>query len=235
MFRLSLVALLVLLAAPFSCDYPDVESYIQAEEVLRWEPAIHRFDSLNAIEDSDETTLLVTGSSSVRLWDGVATDLAPYKVMQRGYGGAKLSDYNYYAKRIIKAHRFKGIVVFIANDIHGGDDDRSPEEVLALFRKLSKQIREQNGRTPVLWVGITPTPYRWEVWPNTREANELIKAYCKWRRPLHFIPTEDLFIGPDGLPDSSLFRADMLHLNADGYRVWAERIKEGLAGAGIEP
>jgi hypothetical protein len=45
---------------------------------------------------------MVTGSSSVRMWDSIHTDMAPYQVMQRGYGGAKLSDFIYYADIIIK-------------------------------------------------------------------------------------------------------------------------------------
>ena len=63
-------------------------------EILKWENDIARFDSINLVELSDARTLMVTGSSSVRMWDSIHTDMAPYQVMQRGYGGAKLSDFN---------------------------------------------------------------------------------------------------------------------------------------------
>ena len=57
------------------------------DEILIWENDIALFDSLNLVELSDARTLLVTGSSSVRMWDSIHTDMAPYQVMQRGYGG----------------------------------------------------------------------------------------------------------------------------------------------------
>ncbi len=41
------------------------------------------FDSLNLAEPSDAATLLVTGSSSVRLWDSIHADLAPYRLFLR--------------------------------------------------------------------------------------------------------------------------------------------------------
>ena len=65
------------------------------DDILKWENDIAVFDSLNRVESANTGTLLVTGSSSIRLWDSIHQDLAPYRVMQRGYGGAKLTDYNY--------------------------------------------------------------------------------------------------------------------------------------------
>lgn len=231
--RSFLIALTLLLTLFTSCH--PVSKYINAEEVLDWEPEMVVMDSLNAVEFSDENTLLVTGSSSVRLWDSIHIGLAPYQVMQRGYGGARLTDYNHYADRIIKPHRFKAILVFVANDISGGDQDRTPREVLQLFKTLVKQIRERNSETPVFWIEITPTPSRWHASDHIRKANALIKNYCEKSADLNFIPTFDVYTNQEGLPDSTLFRKDMLHLNQDGYNLWAQRIKQTLQDEEILP
>jgi len=206
-----------------------------ADDIFQWEQDIALFDSLNLAEQSDINTLLVTGSSSVRLWDSIRADLAPYQVMQRGYGGAKLTDFNYYAERIIKSQRFKAIVVFVANDIAGVEGDRDPKEVKQLFKELVGQLRQRNPGTPVFWVEITPTPKRWQVSPQIRQANLLIERYCKRNQGLHFIHTFDHYITAEGLPDSTFFQADMLHLNRKGYLQWSEIIKASLADAGIGP
>ena len=214
------------------------ESFCQSatsDEILQWEADIAVFDSLNQVEFSDAGTLLVTGSSSIRLWDSIHTDLAPYQVMQRGYGGAKLTDYNFYAERIIKPQQFKAIVVFVANDIAGEEEDRSPREVYRLFKDLVKQVRKRNPATPLCWIEVTPTPKRWQVSPRIREASAFIEAYCDRNEDLHFIATFDQYIGPQGMPDSSLFRNDMLHLNRAGYQRWAGIIKSSLREAGINP
>lgn len=205
------------------------------DEILQWENDIALFDSLNLVEFADAGTLLVTGSSSIRLWDSIDADLAPYQVMQRGYGGAKLTDYNYYAERIILAQQFKAIVVFVANDIAGVESDQSPREVKQLFKDLVKQVRSRNPGTPLCWVEVTPTSKRWEQSPQIREASTLIEDYCAKHEDLHFISTFDQFTTPEGLPDSTFFRKDMLHLNRSGYLQWSEIIKTSLKEAGIRP
>jgi len=209
--------------------------FYPSEEILRWESDIAVFDSLNAVEFADAGTLLVTGSSSIRMWDSIHTDLAPYRVMQRGYGGAKLSDYNYYAHRIIKPQQFQAIVIFIANDIAGGEEDRTPREMFKLFKALVKQIRTRNSGTPICWIETTPTPSRWHVNDQAREANALIRAYCERSDDLFFIATFDQYITPENLPDSTFFREDMLHMNRKGYKQWAEIIKGSLEESGIRP
>jgi len=225
-----LIALLFLFSSLQSTGQSQVP-----DDILQWEKDIAVFDSLNLVETTDTSTLLVTGSSSVRLWDSIHVDLAPYNVMQRGYGGAKLSDYDYYAKRIIKPQRFKAIVVFVANDISGSEVDATPHQVFKMFRSLVKMIRSRNPGTPVCWIEITPTPSRWNVYPQVREADRQIANYCARNRDLHFISTFDHYITPEGLPDSTLFRDDMLHLNREGYKRWAGIIKSSLLEAGITP
>jgi lysophospholipase L1-like esterase len=224
---------LALLFLAISCS--PVSRYIDSDDVLYWEPDIARFDSLNAIEPSGPGTLLVTGSSSIRLWDSIQTDLAPYTVMQRGYGGARLSDFDHYAERVIKPGPFKAIMVFIANDITGGEQDRSPREVFLMYKELVKTIRERNPGTPVFWIEVTPTPSRWQVSPRIREAGELIRDYCEKNDDLHFIDTYDYFITDGGIPDSTLFREDMLHLNREGYKTWASIQLKALSDTGVEP
>jgi len=217
----------------FSCS--SVSEYIDSSDVLSWEADIQVFDFLNAIEDSDQNTLLVTGSSSVRLWDSIEADLAPYEVMQRGYGGAKLTDFNHYAGRIIKPHTFKAILIFVANDISGGEYDRSAREVSRLFRMLVKQIRERNPDTPVFWIETTPTPSRWQAISEIRKSGELIRSYCEKNEDLFFIDTYEVFMNQKGEPDPGYFRKDMLHLNRKGYEQWSETILKALDQAGISP
>ncbi len=227
-------AVLVALLFLFSYNYSAGQS-APPVEILKWEADISLFDSLNLVEHSDANTLLVAGSSSVRIWDSIHKDLAPYQVMQRGYGGAKMADFSYYAPRIIKAQQFKAIVVFVANDIAGVESDKSPKEVFRLFKDLVKQVRKRNSATPLCWIEVTPTPKRWDVSREIQEASGLIEAYCGKHDDLHFISTFDQYITTEGIPDSTFFRKDMLHLNSSGYQNWAGIIKSSLEEAGIKP
>lgn len=228
---LFLAAVLLFLCS--SCS--PVAKYINSENVQGWEGDIHVFDSLNAVEFSDENTLLVTGSSSVRLWDSIHTDLAPFQVMQRGYGGAKLTDFNHYSDRIIKPQPFKAILIFVANDITGGEFDRTPREVFQLYKTMVKQIGERNPATPVFWIEVTPTPSRWSAIREIQKSGNLIRSYCERNQDLYFIDTYDVFMNQQGVADPDYFRKDMLHLNRKGYLRWSETILKALEHSGISP
>ncbi|MGW8315213.1 MAG: GDSL-type esterase/lipase family protein [Bacteroidales bacterium] len=232
-FYISWVMITMFLLVVISCS--PLSSIISEEQVMHWEPDIERFDSLNAAEPADTSTLLVTGSSSVRLWNTVHEDLAPYNVMWRGYGGAKMTDFDYYADRIIQEGTMKGIIVFVANDITGGEGDRTPRELFKLYRALVDKVRDRNPQTPVFWIETTPTPSRWNAYSQVREANELIRKFCERNDDCYFIGTYDAYIDDTGLPDSTFFRDDMLHMNPKGYEIWTRRIKLNLEEAGITP
>jgi len=154
--------------------------------------------------------------------------MAPYPAIQRGYGGAKLTDLLVYAKRIVYPHQFRALVVYVANDITGGKDDKTPREVLGMFKTLEKIVRKKYKSQPIYFVAFTPTKSRWQAWPQIREANALLNAYCRTRKNLNFIETEQKYLGSDGQPIDEYFIADKLHQSQKGYDVWASIIKQKL-------
>lgn len=202
--------------------------YSELPEVKAWESDIEKFEEMDITKSYPSDAILFTGSSSIRMWSTINKDMLPYNVIQRGYGGAKLSDFVVYADRIIYPHQCQAIVIFIGNDIAGNDNDKSPLEVSTLFRKTLYIIRRKFTDTPVFWISITPTPSRWHVWPEIREANEMIRKICENHRNTYYIDTEDSFLTTSGLPNNDLFIDDRLHLNADGYAVWTGIIKNQL-------
>jgi lysophospholipase L1-like esterase len=107
--------------------------------------------------------------------------------------------------------------------------------VLCLYKKLVRQVAERNPGTPLFWIETTPTPSRWGVISEIRQANGLIREYCERHPGLYFVDTYASFMNPQSFPDSTLFNRDMLHLNREGYRLWAGIIQESLHQAGIDP
>jgi lysophospholipase L1-like esterase len=158
----------------------------------------------------------------------MAQDMVPYPVIQRGYGGAKLSDLSVYAKRIIYPHPCRAIVMFVANDITGSEDDKSPEDVVRLFTFVLTTIRDKFPDTPVFWIATTPTALRWNVWQGIVEANNLIQEECGKKENTYFIKTDYAFLNTEGQPKEELFLPDRLHLNIQGYLVWTDIIKMEL-------
>jgi hypothetical protein len=215
------IILISLSCAPLS-------KYRNLPEVKAWEGDIEKFEQLDLTKSYPSDAILFAGSSSIRLWSTIGKDMMPYNVIQRGYGGSKLSDFAVYADRIIYPHPCMAIVIFIANDISGNENDKSPLEVSQLFRKTLYIIRRKFKDTPVFWISVTPTPSRWAVWPEIKEANEMIKEICDSHRNTYFIDTEKYFLNSSGLPRSELFVEDRLHLNDEGYRIWSGIIRNEL-------
>lgn len=203
-------------------------SIAQSAETNFWEKDILKFEYLDSTETYPANSVLFAGSSSIRLWSSLAGDMAPYPVIQRGYGGARLSDFSVFAGRIIYPHPCRAIVLFVANDITGSETDKTPEEVLSLFMDVLNTIREKFPDTPVFWIAITPTGLRWKAWPQIEKANMLIEKACKKQNSTYFISTKSFFLNSSGLPKDELFREDRLHLNENGYKVWTSVIRKEL-------
>ncbi len=218
--------LLFLLLIITSCS--SLSKYIDDPQNAKWEDAIQEFKKLDSTETYSNDAILFAGSSSIRLWNTIEEDMSPFKIIQRGYGGAKLNDFAYYAKEIIYPHNFKALVLFIANDISGSKKDKSPKDVADLFNYTIDLVRDKYQDVPIFWIQITPTLNRWDVWDRTNEANNLIKEMCENSENLYFIETENYFLTSDGLPNTDLFIEDQLHLNIDGYNKWSEIIKTEL-------
>lgn len=197
--------------------------------IERWEAEIQQLEELDARTTDPEHAVLFIGSSSVRMWETIAEDMAPWPTIRRGYGGAKLSDLAVFVERLVNPHQFDALAVFVANDISGSATDKSPAEVLALYQYVVATVRKSNPTQPIYFIGITPSSSRFKVWKQIKQANQLIADYCQTDPNLHYIDTADRYLSADGTPNDALFRDDKLHLNRDGYKLWAEIIKAEFA------
>ena len=198
-----------------------------AMERRLWEVSVRRFEKQDRVEQYPSDSVLFYGSSSIRLWRTIEDDMAPRPVIQRGYGGARLSDAVGYVKRVVHPHEAAAIVVFLANDIDGRSNQPTPERVGELFGEMLSRIREAHPTTPVLWVEVTPTPARFDLWPQVCQAQALIRERCEQDANAYFIETSPAYLC-DGQPRVELFQADQLHQNAEGYALWKSLIQASL-------
>lgn len=219
-----LIIIALALSIVFSCS-PLKEYKLSAK---KWEADIQKFEKLDSVEKYPANAVLFMGSSSIRLWSTLPEDMKPYHVIQRGFGGAKISDLAYYTPRIVYPHQCSAIVMFVANDITGSTDDKTPQEVASLFTYIVKTIRKKLPETPVFYIEVTPTESRWKVWSKISEGNSLIKKQTESLHKVYFIKTADAFLNSEGKPDAGLFLDDKLHLNEQGYKVWTTLIKNEL-------
>lgn len=65
-----------------------------------------------ALTDEKECDVLFFGSSSIRLWKSLQEDMAPLKVVNRGYGGAQLRDIHYNYETVLADYRPRAFVFY---------------------------------------------------------------------------------------------------------------------------
>ena len=200
--------------------------------IKRWSKEIATLEAKDQTETHPDNSILFVGSSSIRLWNSIAQDMAPYHPIQRGFGGARWTDVAIFADRLITPHKFRAVVFFVANDITGGSNhglgDRTPQEVVELFAQVHSRVRAHNPTAPIFYIAVTPTAKRFDVWPQINNGNKLISEFCQKSTDTYFIGTESIYLDAQGQPRLELFVPDRLHLNPAGYKLWSAAIKSQL-------
>lgn len=192
---------------------------------FRFKPEIQAFEAWDAKNASPRDAVLFAGSSSVRMWRS-AEDFPDLPVINRGFGGAHISDVNYYAELVALKYQPRVIVFYCGdNDIEAG---KSPEQVLADFKWFVSRAHRQLPDTRILYLPIKPSLARWEKWPQMRDVNEFVRQLADDDERLTYVDTATPMLGADGRPRPELFIDDGLHLNEAGYRLWSGILRDHL-------
>lgn len=198
--------------------------------VTKWAADVAALEALDARGPDVPGAILFVGSSSIRLWDSIAADMAPWPVIRRGYGGARYRDLCHFAPRLVANHDPRAIVVFSANDLADPAEPPPVDEVMVDVRATLAAIRGHHPRVPVFFVAVTPTEARWRMWPAISRLNVALEAMTAEEPATFFIATAERFLDPaTGRPRAELFVADRLHLSPAGYATWAAAIATALS------
>jgi lysophospholipase L1-like esterase len=88
------------------------------------------------------------------------------------------------------------------------------------------------GKLPesrLVYISIKPSLARWKFADEMQKANGRIAAECQSdQERLHFVDVWPQMLGPDHKPRKELFRDDGLHMNDEGYQIWASLLQEEL-------
>ena len=199
---------------------------------LKWESSIAAFEARDADSPPEKDTLLFVGSSSIRMWD-LGTSWPEAATVNNGFGGSTLADSIHYFDRLFTRYEPAAIVLYAGdNDINKG---LSPAEVAEDFKTLATLISGKFPGVPVIYIAIKPSAARWELWPEMKQANDLVAALCKKHHYWHFADiAAPMLKGQDGAPPARWFIEDGLHLSKFGYEEWTKIVKETIRKADVK-
>jgi lysophospholipase L1-like esterase len=146
-----------------------------------------------------------------------------WPVINRGFGGAHISDVNHYFDQVVKPYAPRTIVFYCGdNDIAAG---KSPQQVSADYATFARRVRGEWPQTRIVYLPIKPSVSRWKHWPQMQEANALIRALIAGDALQSYLDVATPMLGGDGQPRKELLLDDGLHMNAAGYKLWNDALK----------
>jgi lysophospholipase L1-like esterase len=194
----------------------------------RFEKAIQAFELADSKSTPPPGQIVCVGSSSMVGWHGsILQDLAPLKVIPRGFGGSNMNDALHYVDRVVLRYRPRAVVLYEGdNDIAQGI---TPARIAETFRAFAGAIHKAQPDTRIYVLSIKPSPSRVALWPKAVEANAMLRAACA-ADPKHltFVSIVESMTGPDGVVKPEIFKADRLHMNPAGYALWRDVVRPVL-------
>lgn len=219
-FRYALVAFALL--APLHLALAEGTNH----NFAKWEQAISAFERKDVTNPPAKGSFVFIGSSTIARWKTLAADLPDVTVVNRGFGGSEIADSTHFAPRVIFPCEPK-VVVLRA----GGNDlwaSNSVEEVFGDYKDFVSTVHNQLPDAKIVFISLSPSLARWSQHEKEKALNALIAEDMRGKVYLQYIETYDVPLGADGMPRAELFVADKLHFNADGYKLFAERIRPQL-------
>jgi lysophospholipase L1-like esterase len=173
--------------------------------------------------------ILFVGSSSFTKWKDVSDYFPGYTIINRGFGGSTLPDLIRYTDDIIVPYHPKQVVIYCGDNDLASSDAITPDSVFERFKVLFDLIRSKLPGENIVYISIKPSPSRARLKVKMDQANLLIKTFLSINQNTAFVDVYHKMLRPDGLPMSSIFLEDSLHMNASGYAIWQKAITPYLS------
>ncbi len=188
-----------------------------------WEAEIRAYEQRDATSPPAAGQVVVTGSSSIVMWNNMASDLAPVTVIPRGFGGSIAADLDYFLDRIVLKYSPRAVVIYEGdNDIGAG---LSPESIASVMGNILGRISARLPNARVYVISVKLSPVRMGQAAQLRQLNQLYAALCAGDARYTYIDIMSRLLGSDGAPIAAYYQSDGLHLNPAGYQVWASAIR----------
>ncbi|MFC1762124.1 hypothetical protein ACFL6U_08590 [Planctomycetota bacterium] len=162
------LTLVVIMHASADTPNPDPQRFASQIE------AFENWDQKNSLPND---FVLMLGSSSIRMWPS-AESFPESKIVNRGFGGAHISDLIHYQDRICTSYPPARCIVFYCgdNDIAAG---KTPKQVLRDFETFKQIVSAHGPQTKLIYIPIKPCPSRWHLWEESTQVNDAIQAAAK--------------------------------------------------------
>lgn len=183
---------------------------------------IQNFKKQDQENPPPKDAILLIGSSSFTRWTDVAAYFPDKTLINRGFGGSRITDLNDFADDLLSPYQPKQIIIYCGDNDFADNHDLKAKVVVNRFKTFYKKIRERFPDIEVDYISIKFSPSREKLWPQMKETNKKIAAFMKKEPNAEFIDITKAMEDVNGNVRRDLFLPDMLHLTPEGNEVWAK-------------
>jgi len=175
----------------------------------------------------DTTNLVVfIGSSTFTMWNNLQNDFPTSNVLNRGFGGSKLTDVLNYADQLLYSYKPKQIVLYEGdNDLGSGI---KPDELLYDLKVFVRITEIKLPGVPIVLISVKYSPKRDKNRERITEYNSKMKDFAATNPHLKYVDVASISLNENGTYRKELFLADSLHVNSTCYKLYAKKIEPFL-------
>jgi lysophospholipase L1-like esterase len=203
----------------FLLSFPILGGLVANPDPARFADSFKNFFQSDKKQSPRQSKLtLFTGSSSIRMWKTLSSDFPQVNLINRGFGGAHISDLLHYYERLFPAYQPERIVMYCGeNDLWSG---KPVSQVFNDFKNLRARLLQDLPTTTLIYLSCKPSPQRISKWSTYQSLNLRIKNACLRDSKLTFVDLTPTLLKPDLTFYPELWKQDNLHVNQAGYEKW---------------
>ncbi|MEM1338052.1 MAG: GDSL-type esterase/lipase family protein [Bacteroidota bacterium] len=195
-----------------------------AQETIPFEDEVQEIVERNdSLWDASRTTIVFTGSSSIRLWEDLQQRFPSQQVLNTGFGGSQSTDLLHHLEKLVL--RYKPNKVFI----YEGDNDifekKPPREILATTLEIVTQLKSAVPALEIVLISAKPSISRWKYRGKYKRLNKKFMKLAQQLPDLSFVDVWYPMLNGRKLR-KDIFISDGLHMNTTGYDIWYEVLRE---------
>ncbi|SDQ58114.1 SGNH/GDSL hydrolase family protein [Flagellimonas zhangzhouensis] len=207
--------LIALFFVPFLIHAQNPENFAQEIEAIQ-----KKYDT---VWDANKSTIVFTGSSSIRFWNDVQERFPDQQVLNTGFGGSQFSDLEHYLDETILDYTPTKVFIY------EGDNDifakKRPKKILETSQRILKTLQEKNPDMEIVLISAKPSISRWKYRGRYRRLNRKLQQLAVETDGVDFIDVWYPMLDERKVKQD-IFVEDGLHMNAKGYDIWYDVIKD---------
>ena len=177
------------------------------------------------VSDMDDI-IAFYGSSSIRLWETLADDLVPHKVINLGFGGSSYQWCDHYFDQVFEFLNPTKVILYAGDNDLGSE---IPEAVIMQhIERILDKIQAKYGSIPMAIISVKPSPARLYLRQEIESLNAAMSSAIGQRNHGSFIDIHPAMLDQQGQVRPELFVEDQLHMNHLGYQIWGDVVGKHL-------